>query len=280
MRGARTAECDPRGHPGARTAERDQGPRRQHRVRGTDHRDAARRHGCRRAQGRAPEGRPRPHPRLEPRGPRPVVEGDRAQQARGHPEPRAPGGAGAAARARRRRGRDRRELPAGRHGEVGARAGHAARHQPAAGDAARHRVRPGRAVQGTARLRHADGGDERVRPPDRAGGRAAHAAAVRARRRCGRHRGRLRRADRALPPRPARGVRAGDRPGPAGAAAGHPRPRPDRLRPARDHRGPPRQPVAEQRPAQRLRHPRRPLGRDLGQRDVDRGAGDAPGRAG
>ena len=72
----------------------------------------------------------------------------------------------------------------------------------------------------------------------------------------------------------------GDRPGPAGAAAGHPRPRPDRLRPARDHRGPPRQPVAEQRPAQRLRHPRRPLGRDLGQRDVDRGAGDAPGRAG
>jgi crotonobetainyl-CoA:carnitine CoA-transferase CaiB-like acyl-CoA transferase len=62
------------------------------------------------------------------------------------------------------------------------------------------------------------------------------------------HRGRLRRADRALPPRPARRRGPGDRPRAAGAAAGHPRARPDGLRPARDHRGPARQPVAEQRP--------------------------------
>ena len=73
-----------------------------------------------------PNGRPGPHARLEPRGARPVVEGDRPQQARGHAEPRPPGGAGAAARAGRRRGRARRELPARRHGEVGARARRAA----------------------------------------------------------------------------------------------------------------------------------------------------------
>ena len=59
-------------------------------------------------------------------------------------------------------------------------------------------------VRRAARVRHPRRGDERLRPPDRAGGRAAHAAAVRARRRGGRHRGRLRRADRAVPPRPAR----------------------------------------------------------------------------
>ena len=71
----------------------------------------------------------------------------------------------------------------------------------------------------------------------------------------------------------------GDRPRPAGAAAGHPRARPDRVRPARHRRRTARQPLAQQRPAQRLRHPRRPLGRHLGQRHLDRRTGDAPGRA-
>jgi hypothetical protein len=255
-------------------------PRHQHGLRGADHGDAARRHGRGRPQGRAPERRPGPHARLGPRRARAVVEGDRPQQARGHAEAVHAGGPGAAARAGRRRRRARRELPAGRAGEVGPRAGRAPGAQPAAGHAARHRVRPGRAVQGAARVRHADGSDERLRPPDRAGGRAAHAAAVRPRRRGGRHRGGVRGAHRALPPRRLRRRGPGDRPRAPGAAAGHPRARPDRVRPARHRRRPARQPVAEQRPAQRLRHPRRPLGGRLGQRHLDRRAGDAPGRAG
>ena len=40
-----------------------------------------------------------------------------------------------------------------------------------------------------------------------------------------------------------------------------------------------RQPLGEQRPAQHLQDRRRPLGRDLHQRPVDRRAGDAPGRS-
>ena len=44
--------------------------------------------------------------------------------------------------------------------------------------------------------------------------------------------------------------------------------------------GPARQQVAEQRPAQRLPHPRRPLGGHLGQRHLGRRAGHAAGRAG
>ena len=63
---------------------------------------------------------------------------------------------------------------------------------------------------------------------------------------------------------------------PCSASSG---PGPTRLRPARHHLRAARQPVAEQRPAQRLPHPRRPLGGHLGQRHVDRGAGHAPGRA-
>src|SRR5215208_4400924 len=49
-------------------------------------------------------------------------------------------------------------------------------------------------------------------------------------------------------------------PVPPRAAAGHPRPRPHRLRPTGHHRRTARQPLTEQRATQRLCDPRRPLG--------------------
>ena len=44
---------------------------------------------------------------------------------------------------------------------------------------------------------------------------------------------------------------------------GHPRPGPERVRPTRHRARPARQPLAQQRPAQHLRHARRPLGGGL-----------------
>ena len=75
------------------------------------------------------------------------------------------------------------------------------------------------------------------------------------------------------------GARAGDRPVAAGAAADDPRPGPDGVRPARRDPGPARQPLAEQRPAQHLPDPGRPLGGGVGQLAVGRAAGAHPGRA-
>ena len=129
-----------------------------------------------------------------------------------------------------------------------------------------------------ARLRHARRGDERLRAPDRPAGRPANAAAVRA----GRRRRRLTGAFAVMLALYHRDVqrrrRPGHRPLAARAAARHPRARPQRVRPARHRARAARQPFAEQRPAQHLPDPRRPLGGDLRQRDLGRRAGHAARR--
>ena len=57
-----------------------------------------------------------------------------------------------------------------------------------------------------------------------------------------------------------------------------PRPRPQRLRPTRHHRRPPRQPLPQQRPPQHLPHQRRPLGGHLRLRHLRRRTRHAPRR--
>ena len=130
---------------------------------------------------------------------------------------------------------------------------------PAGRDAPHHRLRPRRPQERPAGLRHPRRGDERLRPRHRPARRPADAAAVHAGRRrrvAGRH---LRGDDGALPPRRARRRRPARRrqphraPGPADGVVDA------RLRPARRHPRPGRQPPRRQRAAQRLPHRRRPL---------------------
>ena len=82
----------------------------------------------------------------------------------------------------------------------------------------------------------------------------------------------------AVPPRRGQGRRPGHRPVAAGTAGGHPRPRAQRLRPARAGLRPARQPVEQQRPPQRLPDQRRPVGGDLGECHLGGRTGDEPGR--
>ncbi len=58
---------------------------------------------------------------------------------------------------------------------------------------------------------------------------------------------------------------------------GHPGPWTERVRPARHHLRPARQSLQQQRPPECVPDERRPLGGNLGQRHLDRAAGDAPG---
>ena len=149
---------------------------------------------------------------------------------------------------------------------------------PGPGHPAGDRVRADRPGRAAPRVRHPDRGDERAGAHDRRPGRPAHAAAVRAGRRHRRAGRRVRHHAGAAAPG-ARRPRAGDRPVAAGAAADDPRPGTDRVRPARRDPGPARQPLAEQRPAQHLPDPGRPLGGGVGQLAVGRAAGADPGRA-
>jgi hypothetical protein len=181
--------------------------------------------------------------------------------------PRGPGDHG---RAGRRRRRADRELPPRRDGEVGPRAGAPPRDQPRIRHAGRHRVRPDRSIRAAARVRDAGGGDERAGAPDRSGRWPADAAAVRARRRCRGDQRCIRGHARALPPRRDRRRGSSHRPVAAGAAAGDSGPRSERVRPTRDGVWATRQPLAKQRPAQRVRDARRALDRDLRQRHVCR----------
>ena len=146
--------------------------------------------------------------------------------------------------------------------------------------AAGHRLRPDRPVRRPGRLRHAGRGDERLRAPHRAGRRSADAAGVRPRRLDRRHRGLVRGVHGAARPREGPGRASGqvidlNLLEPIMTAVG---PGPDRLPADRRGRDPARQPVDQQRAAQRLRDLRRPLGRDLDQRPEHRRAGHAPGR--
>ena len=233
-------------------------------------------------QGRAPARRPGPHPRLEQGRPRPVVEGHRPQQAHGHAQPRQ------AARARSCCARLVADADVlienfrpGVMEKWGLGPDALQRDQPRAGDAAGHRVRPDRPLRAAARVRHAGRGDERASPTRPAS-------------RTGRRRCRRSGSPTASPASPARYAvllalyhrDAKRRPGQvidlvaARAAAGILGPGPSVYDQLGIVAGPARQPLAQQRPAQRLPHPRRPLGGDLGQRHLDRRARDAPGRAG
>ena len=262
-----------------RPAHRNARHRRGHRLRRPAGRDDARRLRRRRHQGRAPGRRFRPHPRPQQGRRRAVVEGAGPQQAHRHREAVHAGGPGAVPGPGAHRRRADRELPAGGVRTLGPVARAAARDQPGAGRPAGHRVRADRPGRAAPRVRHADRGDERAGAHDRRPGRPAHTAAVRAGRR---DRGAGRRVrDHAGPAAPGAGrrPRPGDRPVAAGAAADDPRPGPDGVRPARRDPGPARQPLAQQRPAQHLPDPGRPLGRGVGQLALGRAAGAHPGRA-
>ena len=256
----RTSGADDQHAIGSRPARRRPGARLQHRLRRAHHGDAARRLRRGRPQDRAADRGPGAHPRVVGAGPardpaRPVVEGDRPQQGgddAGRPHARGPRDH---AEAGRRRRRDDRELPARRAGGLGPGPGRAARGEPAAGAVAHHGLRAGRALRAAARVRLARRGDDRVRAPDRAAGRAADAAAVRARRRRrGGDRG-VRGDDRAARPRPRRRSGPGDRPVAVRAAAGPHGPDAQRARPARCRARAAGQPLAQQRAPQHLPDP-------------------------
>ena len=139
------------------------------RVRRSDHRDVARRLGCRGDQDRASPRRSGPCPRVEQGRTRPVVEGDRTQQEHHHVELEQARRTRDPAPARRRGRRGDRKLSARRDGELGPRAGEVAADQPRSGHAARHRIRTDRPVRPAARLRHSGRGHERSGPSDRPG---------------------------------------------------------------------------------------------------------------
>ena len=207
-----------------------------------------------------------------------MVESHRPEQADHHPELQQTRRPGHPAQTCRTGRRGDRELPTRGDGEMEPRARRITDDQPGIGGLAGHRVRPDRAVRHPPRVRHPRRGHVRAGPPDRATGRTADAAAVRAGRRGRRPDRRLRGHARPLPPgRPPR-PRPGHRPVPARTAGRHPRTRAQRLRPARAHRRAAREPVQQQRPPQYLPHHRRPLGGHLGQHHVRRAACHAPRR--
>ena len=204
-----------------------------------------------------------------------MVGADRAQQARGDAQLRPSPRRRAAEAHPRRRGRLHRGLPAGHARALEPRPGRPPRGQPRPRHRQDERLRADGPVQLPAGLRDARRVDLGLRLHQRLAGRPADAAAVRSRRR-GRvpHRN-VRRDVRAVVARARRrGSWPGDRPRHLRAALLDPRPPGARLRPARHRPGANRQRGAVRGAPQRLPGEGRPLARALGQRPVDRRAGD------